>query len=57
MSILSAEHADVSCLMSCILEYPGLREPIRGVAIGDVFYLDLRYWGYAWFDDLDLPDA
>ena len=31
------------------------REPIRGVAIGDVFYLDLRYWGYAWFDDL--PDA
>ena len=27
MSILSAEHADVSCLMSCILEYPGLREP------------------------------
>ena len=33
------------------------REPIRGIAIGDVFYLDLRYWGYAWFDDLELPDA
>ena len=33
------------------------RKPIRGIAIDDVFCLDLRYWGYAWFDDLDLPDA
>jgi len=33
------------------------REPIRGVNIGDVFYLDLRHWGYAWFGDLDLPDT
>jgi len=22
-----------------------------------VFYLDLRYWGYEWFDALDLPNA
>ena len=22
-----------------------------------MFYLDLRYWGYDWFDALDLPNA
>ena len=33
------------------------REPIRNIALHDVFYLDLRYWGYAWFDALDLPNA
>ena len=22
------------------------REPIRNIALHDVFYLDLRYWGY-----------
>ena len=33
------------------------KEPIRGVEIQDVFYLDLRYWGYDWFDTLDLPNA
>ena len=33
------------------------KEPIRGVEVHDVFYLDLRYWGYDWFDTLDLPDA
>ena len=30
------------------------KEPIRNVEIHDVFYLDLRYWGYDWFD---LPNA
>ena len=33
------------------------REPIRNIALHDVFYLDLRYWGYEWFDALDLPNA
>ena len=33
------------------------REPIRNIALHDVFYLDLRYWGYDWFDALDLPNA
>ena len=33
------------------------KEPIRNVEIHDVFYLDLRYWGYDWFDALDLPNA
>ena len=33
------------------------REPIRNIALYDVFYLDLRYWGYEWFDALDLPNA
>ena len=33
------------------------KEPIRGVEVHDVFYLDLRYWGYDWFDTLDLPNA
>jgi len=33
------------------------KEPIRNVEIYDVFYLDLRYWGYDWFDALDLPNA
>ena len=33
------------------------REPIRDIALHDVFYLDLRYWGYEWFDALDLPNA
>jgi len=33
------------------------KEPIRGVELHDVFYLDLRYWGYDWFDALDLPNA
>ena len=29
------------------------REPIRNIALHDVFYHDLRYWGYEWFDALD----
>jgi len=33
------------------------KKPIRNVDIHDVFYLDLRYWGYDWFDALDLPKA
>ena len=33
------------------------KEPIRNIQLHDVFYLDLRYWGYDWFDTLDLPDA
>jgi len=33
------------------------KEPIRGVEVHDIFYLDLRYWGYDWFDTLDLPNA
>ena len=33
------------------------KEPIRNVQLHDVFYLDLRYWGYDWFDTLDLPNA
>ena len=33
------------------------KEPIRNVELRDVFYLDLRYWGYDWFDALDLPNA
>ena len=33
------------------------REPIHGIQLHDTFYLDLRYWGYDWFDGLDLPDA
>ena len=33
------------------------KEPIRDVSLHDVFYLDLRYWGYDWFDALDLPNA
>jgi len=34
------------------------REPIRNIALHDLYYLDLRYWrGYDWFDALDLPKA
>jgi len=33
------------------------KEPIRSVEIHDVFYLDLRYCGFDWFDALDLPNA
>ena len=33
------------------------REPIRNIALHGVFYLDLRYWEYDWFDALDLPNA
>ena len=33
------------------------KEPICDVSLHDVFYLDLRYWGYDWFDALDLPYA
>ena len=33
------------------------KEPIRDVSLRDVFYLELRYWGYDWFDALDLPYA
>ena len=33
------------------------REPIRNIALHDVIYVDLRYWGYEWFDTLDLPNA
>eukprot|EP01042_Synura_sphagnicola_P036716 gene36716-biopygen21222 len=33
------------------------KEPIRNVQLHDVFYHDLRYWGYDWFDTLDLPNA
>ena len=28
IAFLSAEHGDVACLMGCMLEYPGMREPI-----------------------------
>ena len=27
IELLSIGHADVSCLMCCLLEYPGLKEP------------------------------
>ena len=33
------------------------REPIRTVELGSVLYVDLRYWGYDWYDGLDLPNA
>jgi len=33
------------------------REPIRTVELGSVIYVDLRYWGYDWYDGLDLPNA
>eukprot|EP01042_Synura_sphagnicola_P036688 gene36688-biopygen18962 len=33
------------------------RESIRNIALHDVIYVDLRYWGYEWFDTLDLPNA
>ena len=33
------------------------REPIRNVALLDVFYLDLHYLGCEWLDALDLPNA
>ena len=33
------------------------RQPITSVNVGDTFFLDLRYFGYSWYDNLELPDA
>jgi len=33
---LSEGHAEVGCLMSCMLEYPGLREPVVRFEVRDV---------------------
>jgi len=36
VTVLSEGHAEVGCLMSCLLEYPGLREPVVRFAAKDV---------------------
>ena len=33
------------------------RLPITSVQPGDTFYLNLRYYGTAWYDQLDLPES
>jgi len=32
------------------------KQPIQGVAPGDVFYVDLRQWGEDWYQTTSLPD-
>ena len=34
LAFLSAEHGDIGCLMGCMLEYPGMREPTVHFAEG-----------------------
>jgi hypothetical protein len=32
------------------------RQPIVGIELGEEFYIDLRFWGYDFYDSLDLPN-
>jgi hypothetical protein len=33
------------------------KSPVEGVILGGECLVDLRAWGWAWFDQLGLPDA
>jgi hypothetical protein len=33
------------------------KSPIEGVSLGNECLVDLRAWGWAWFNQLGLPDA
>ena len=32
------------------------RQPLTGISIGDEFYVDLRFWGHGFYDNLPLPN-